>query len=122
APCANDPDLHAWIGPGPEPGVTDEMRGVQRTNACGCPPTAREPSWDRSCGIASLAFSMAGSVARVSFWGVAGKATPLTPKHSGRPRAEPRLAVWHSRGAVAACGNRTVQRRAVVVNRSARQA
>jgi hypothetical protein len=65
---------------------------------------------------------MAGSVVRVSFWGVARKATTMTPGQSCRHRAEPRLAVWHSRSAVAVDGNRTVQRRAFTVNRSARHA
>jgi len=43
----------------------------ERTNPCGCPPPELEPNRDRSFGIASPTFSMAGAVVRVSFWGVA---------------------------------------------------
>jgi hypothetical protein len=84
----------------------------------------RRPSWnrDRPCPTASPTFSMAGAVARVSFWGVARKATTGTRRRPCRPRAEPRLAVWPSRSAGAVARNRTVQRRASVVNRSARAA
>src|SRR5262249_38166593 len=92
----------------------------KRANACGCPPPELEPNRDRPFRTASPALSMAGAVARVRFWGVARKASTMTPRRSGRHRAEPRLAVWPSRSAGAVTGNRTVQRRAFVVNRSAR--
>src|SRR5262245_20916985 len=48
-------------------------RGPFEGEPCGCPPPELEPNRDRPFGAASPALSMAGAVARVSFWGVARK-------------------------------------------------